>query len=274
VIRAKGIAVPVLLLAVVASAEVHRSRGKRHTLEIRGRRYVLTADGAQVAAGELDAAPRDVFVLDGEAAALLVGKDVRRLDRGGPARFRAPVAPDVAWLEEVAAADGKLALPALFALAGMGARGAPAVARLLAHSNVPDAAKRRVARRAADLPREPFVKALVRELGRAEDDPANAGPVLDALLRTGAPDVAARVQPHERVLRQVLERGSADVGWLADYFRARPTSQAVPGLLEQLARSRRRSLDRKLMAALKACSGADFGPDKRAWLRGLQGFGR
>ncbi len=398
--RARGpwlaacIAVVQLLVANVAFGEVYRSRNKLHVLEIKGRRFTLADAGELLASGEFKVAPRRALVLESEPAALLVGGNLRLLDRKGrfrwtsalapvalwleegenrvvvvagkavhgvdltsgraakldasvvraalkrrrdrqvalvaaaetdPRAFEADVAPlldqrklpaaqrllvslivaraggaavsdevwdvrsragielntryrdagaAVVWLEDVALDKKKLARSALLALAGMGARGAKALAGLLAHGDVPAAAKRHVLKEASGLPREPFLRALVREFGRAVDDPDNADVVLSALLATGATDIARRVQPHQRVLLQVLEHKTASASWIADYFRTRPTSEAVPGLLKQLDKSRRRGLDNKLIAALKACSGADFGRDKGAWLKNLRDFGR
>jgi hypothetical protein len=100
----------------------------------------------------------------------------------------------------------------------------------------------------------------------------DGGALLTAAIATGAPDLERRLQHHESVLLKILDRETADVSWLAGYFRGRPTSEAVRPLLRSLARHRNDpTLRRQLIAALKPCSGQDFGDSADAWLKGLSG---
>jgi len=99
---------------------------------------------------------------------------------------------------------------------------------------------------------------------------AEGGALLTAAIATGAPGLERRLQHHESVLLKVLDKETADLSWLADYFRGRPTSEAVKPLLRSLARHKQDpALRRKLIGALKPCSGEDYGDNAEAWIKAL-----
>ncbi len=96
------------------------------------------------------------------------------------------------------------------------------------------------------------------------------GALLAAAIAAGAPDLEKRLQHHEAVLLKILDKETADLAWLAGYFRGRPTSEAVQPLLRSLARHKGDpALRKKLIGALKPCSGEDFGDDADAWIKAL-----
>jgi hypothetical protein len=135
----------------------------------------------------------------------------------------------------------------------------------------------------ASIDRE--VRALATEVlrGQAPDavaeaidkemEDANAeegGALLNAAIATGAPDLERRLQHHEATLLKILDKETGDVSWLAGYFKGRPTSEAVQPLVKALARHKADpALRKKLIGALKPCSGEDYGDDADAWIKAL-----
>ncbi|HEX5136221.1 MAG TPA: hypothetical protein VFY93_04555 [Planctomycetota bacterium] len=115
---------------------------------------------------------------------------------------------------------------------------------------------------------EKALEAIDKEMEDA--DAEQGGALLAAAIATGAPDLERRLQHHESVLLRILDKETADLSWLAGYFKGRPTSEAVQPLLRALAQHKHDpALRRRLIAALKPCSGEDFGDDADAWISAL-----
>jgi hypothetical protein len=106
-----------------------------------------------------------------------------------------------------------------------------------------------------------------------EMEDANAeegGALLHAAIATGAPDLERRLQHHEATLLNILDKETGDVSWLAGYFKGRPTSEAVQPLVRSLARHKHDpALRKRIIGALRPCSGEDFGDDADAWISAL-----
>lgn len=115
------------------------------------------------------------------------------------------------------------------------------------------------------LPPDAVLRAIRKELEDAE--PGAAGVLLRAAIATER-DLDDIVRDHETTLLKTLDKQTGPIGWLADYFRDRPTSEAVKPLLKVLRKHRRNeALRTRIIAALKPCTGLDFGNDVDAWLK-------
>jgi hypothetical protein len=76
------------------------------------------------------------------------------------------------------------------------------------------------------------------------------------------------MREHDQVLLDILRKQTGPLEWLTEYFRERPTTEAVQPLLNALRKHRRDAkLRAKIIAALKPCTGLDFGDDVDAWLK-------
>lgn len=162
-----------------------------------------------------------------------------------------------------------------FALRPEGAQAIPALVELgatrvlvglIGHEKTP--AKRRKAIEAAlAAAGDPaLIDELAREFKNAEIDTA------ESLLKLGAAVDPAGLHraliDHETTLLDLLKKGSSQVGWLADHFAMVPTSQAVKPLLKALKKHQHDSkLAARIIAALKPCTGRDFGQEPAAWLK-------
>jgi len=142
------------------------------------------------------------------------------------------------------------------------------LAGLLTHGSVDPRVRAYVAQVLGEEAADEVIEAIDKEM---EDAGAEAGgALLTAAIATGVPGLERRLQHHEAVLLKILDKETADVGWLADYFRGRPTSEAVQPLLRSLARHQRDpALRRRIIGALKPCTGEDHGDDARAWINAL-----
>jgi hypothetical protein len=142
------------------------------------------------------------------------------------------------------------------------------LASLLTHGSIDPAVRDTVARALGRQAPEKALKAIDREMEDANAE--EGGALLNAAIATGAPDLERRLQHHEATLLKILDRETGDLSWLAGYFRGRPTSEAVKPLAKALARHKHEpALRRKLIGALKPCSGEDFGDDADAWIKAL-----
>lgn len=115
---------------------------------------------------------------------------------------------------------------------------------------------------------EKAIEAIDKEMEDANAE--EGGALLNAAIATGAPDLERRLQHHEATLLKILGKETGDVSWLAGYFKGRPTSEAVQPLVKALARHKADpALRKKLIGALKPCSGEDYGDDADAWIKAL-----
>jgi len=194
----------------------------------------------------------------------------------GDRRYAVRHAPEIlgdaapAWLER-RGVEKDLSRAAIDALATLGDTGIASLVYLMTHSKVtPDARVAAMGALRGAEGRAAVLDAVLKEMRDAE--PEVAGLLLQTAIATGAPDLHARIQPYERALLKILDHQTADVTWLADYFRDLPTTEAVQPLLKALARYRadigRRD---RIIAALKACTGRDLGRDPQAWLAAFGG---
>jgi hypothetical protein len=220
------------------------------TTRLRAAVAVEGAGGAPLARALFDAALAEgVPLLERQAAVAFSGVHVQDLS-----------------LIEAAALRKDVGYQAVAALSRRGA--VEALAGLLTHAAIDPHVRAYAAQRLGQLPAEDVLEAVDDEMGDA--DPAQAGALLEAAIATGAPDLAARLQHHEAVLLKVLDRQTGNLAWLGDYFQGRPTSEAVKPLLKALAAYKGTPvLRKKLIGALRTCSGEDHGDDADAWLRAL-----
>jgi hypothetical protein len=220
------------------------------TTRLRAAVAVEIAKGPPVPRALLDAAlADDVPVAERQAAVAFAGAHVADLS-----------------LLERAALRKDVGFEAVAALAGRGA--VVELAGLLTHGSLDPKVRAYGGQLLGQLPADDVLDAVDRELGNA--DAAQAGALLDAAIATGAPDLAARLQHHEAVLLSVLDRQTGNLSWLGDYFKGRPTSEAVRPLLRALAAHKAEPLVRgKLIGALRTCSGEDYGDDADTWIRVL-----
>ncbi len=191
----------------------------------------------------------DIDVEDRKAVVLFAGKHVS----------------DISLLEKAALRKDV----GLEAVTVLGERRAVAeLAGLLTSGAIDPAVRARAAELLGGLDGDEVAEAIDKEM---EDATAQeGGALLAAAIASGAPDLERRLQHHEALLLKILDKETGDLGWLAGYFRGRPTSEAVQPLVKAHARHKGdRVLRTKLIAALKPCSGEDFGDDADAWISAL-----
>ena len=137
---------------------------------------------------------------------------------------------------------------------------------LIEHSEVQPEARKYAAKLLPQLPRDLVLKATLRELRDA--DARIGGVLLGAAIATGARDLGDRMREHDQILLEILAKQTGPLDWLTDYFRERPTTEAVKPLLKALRKHRRNPARRaKIIAALRPCTGLDFGDDVDTWLK-------
>ncbi|MHC4548527.1 MAG: hypothetical protein ACYTEZ_07095 [Planctomycetota bacterium] len=164
-----------------------------------------------------------------------------------------------------AALQADVAYQVALALKERGA--AAALAGLVTHGDVDRKVRAYACELLAQLPAEAVLRAVQKELKDAE--PPEAGLLLHTAVRLSE-DLSEVVREHETTLIAVLDKQTGPLGWLADYFRTHPTTEAVQPLLKALRKHRRDAAMRaRIIAALKPCTGLDFGDDPDAWLRGV-----
>lgn len=166
---------------------------------------------------------------------------------------------------ETIAESGPHAAQAVAALSVMGDDATPVLFRLFG-AGIKDADVR-AAIRSAVKQRDPD-KVLERLVKRFKDaEMREAEDLLLLGIETGSEDLHDRLRNEETQLLKLLKHGGPTVPWLADHFTLSPTSEAVDPLLKALKRNRGSSLTaRRIIAALKPCTGRDFGSDPNAWL--------
>jgi len=119
------------------------------------------------------------------------------------------------------------------------------------------------------LPKADVIKGVLKEFDDADGDTAVV--MLDVLVAVGDKSLVRRLQPHQQKLIQLLGRKNANVVWLAGYFAAVPTTEAVPGLLRAARRLRGKRADQKaVFDALRKCTGLQVGNNLSEWERALK----
>ncbi|MCK6458605.1 MAG: hypothetical protein L6Q95_01765 [Planctomycetes bacterium] len=142
------------------------------------------------------------------------------------------------------------------------------LAGLLTHGSIDRNVRDSVARALGRQAPEKALEAIDKEMEDANAE--EGGALLNAAIATGAPDLERRLQHHEATLLKILDKETGDVAWLAGYFKGRPTSEAVKPLAKALARHKGDpGMRKKLIGALKPCSGEDFGDDADLWVKAL-----
>ena len=182
------------------------------------------------------------------------------LDHGQATAFDADDAIESAE-RAVLRPDGEQAVTALVELGAT-----RALVGLIGHSEV--SKKRRKAIEAALVAAkdEILIDELAREFKSAEIDTAEE--LLKVGVRVNPAKLHRALIQYETTLLKLLQRGSPHIGWLADHFEMVPTSQAVKPLLTALKKHRGDAdLAPRIIAALKPCTGRDFGADPAAWLK-------
>jgi len=184
------------------------------------------------------------------------------IESGKPSRLKRERAIELA--EQAALRQdpgGDQAVPALVELGGT-----HALVGLIGHEETPKARRAAIAAALAASGDSTLIDELAREFQDSEIDTA------ERLLGIGArvdPDRLHRaLVDYETTLLKLLTRGSSQIGWLADHFAMVPTSQAVKPLLRALKKHQHDAkLAPRIIAALKPCTGRDFGAEAGAWLK-------
>jgi hypothetical protein len=111
---------------------------------------------------------------------------------------------------------------------------------------------------------------VVREIEGADDRLADQ--LLAAAIHAETDSLHDLLRNREEELVRLLRLDTPRTGWLADHFARYPTTDAVPGLIGSLERNRRdRKLKKRIVAALRACTGLDCGDDPKAWKKATRG---
>ena len=231
----------------------------------------LKVDGLHAAAAPL-AADEDLpagvrvraGVAIGDVPAEVWDAAMQTKDRRALIAFAGMHLEDLELIEQAALIDEEAGYAAVISLANREA--ARELVGLIAHGDIDQNVRAYASQLLSKLPPEKVVKAVLREMKDAE--PAAAGPLLGAAVRAGAG--AEQLREHETTLLKVLEKQTGPTAWLADYFRTHPTTEAVQPLLKALGKHRNDGKMRvKLIAALKPCTGLDYGDDPNRWIREL-----
>jgi len=150
------------------------------------------------------------------------------------------------------------------ALAALGADGAKVLTGIIIGDTVRKSSRDYAALALSRMPGGLLSGTIEKQFAKADADAADA--LLYAALNTGVPKLHEIVYPHEKILLQVLEKNTGRVEWLAEHFTLHPSTEAVKPLVGALRRNAGyRSRKRKLINALKASTGLDFGDDVKKW---------
>jgi hypothetical protein len=248
--RALEVAVEMVPPEALREAAEELSANASPVLRLRAAAVVDECGGPEVTRGIwLDALADEVDLADRKAVVLFAGKHISDLSLLEKAALRKDVGVE--------------------AVTVLGERKAVAeLAGLLTSAAIGPAVRDRAAQLLGGLDGDEVAEAIDKEM---EDATAQeGGALLAAAIASKATDLERRLQHHEALLLKILDKETGDLGWLAGYFRGRPTSEAVQPLLKALARHKGdRELRTKLIAALKPCSGEDFGDDADAWISAL-----
>ena len=168
---------------------------------------------------------------------------------------------------ERAAMRRETAYDAIRAIAGLGS--ARTLASVIAAGDTEQAARRFATDALGKLPADRVGKAIESEF--ADADAAVAGALLRAGITARVESLSALVVQQEETLIRALDHGHAPIEWTAEHFTKHPSTEAVDALLKTFGKHQRNPRHaRKLIAALRACTGLDFGSSFQAWRKGLR----
>lgn len=191
--------------------------------------------------------------------------DVDIADRQAAVAFAGLHVADLSLVEE-AAVQKDVGIQAVTALGDRGA--AKELAGLLTNGSIDREVRAHAAEVLGGQAPDAVAEAIDKEMEDAGAE--DGGALLAAAIAAGSSDLEKRLQHHEALLLRILDKETGDLAWLAGYFKGRPTSEAVQPLVRSLARHKGDpTLKRKLIGALKPCSGEDFGDDADAWIKAL-----
>ena len=150
------------------------------------------------------------------------------------------------------------------ALAALGENGAKVLVEIITGDSVRKSSRDYAALALSRLPGGLLSATISRQFAKADTDAADA--LLYAALNAGVLRLHEMVYPHEKILLRVLEKNTGRVEWLAEHFTLHPSTEAVGPLVRALGRNADYgSRKRKLIRALKASTGLDFGDDVKKW---------
>lgn len=159
------------------------------------------------------------------------------------------------------------AYDAIRAIAALGS--ARTLASVIASGDTEQAARRFATDTLGKLPADRVGKAIASEF--ADADAVVAGALLVAGITARVEGLSELVVHQEETLIRALDHGHAPIEWTAEHFRKHPTTEAVDTLLKTFGKHQRNPRRaRKLIAALRACTGLDFGASFQAWRKGLR----
>jgi len=158
-------------------------------------------------------------------------------------------------------------LAAIQQLAALGATAQ--LLTVLSHGDTPAAERAVVARVLKGLPKADVIKGILDEFDDADLDTAVV--MLDTLIAVGGKSLPRRLQPHQQKLIKLLGRKGANVIWLAQYFSAVPTTEAVQPLHKAARRLRGKRIQQNaVFEALRKCTGLQIGDSLAEWDRALK----
>jgi hypothetical protein len=159
------------------------------------------------------------------------------------------------------------AYDAIRAIAVLGS--ARTLASVIASGDTEQAARRFATDALGKLPADRVGKAIASEF--ADADVAVAGALLVAGITARVEGLSELVVQQEETLIRALDHGHAPIEWTAEHFRKHPSTEAVDALLKTFGKHQRNAQRAgKLIAALRACTGLDFGTSFQAWRKGLR----
>ena len=177
---------------------------------------------------------------------------------------------DAIGILERAVADPATTHDGIRAMVALGNPGARALANVIANGDTSSRTRQYAAETMAKLPGDVVGRAILAELQDA--NARVAGALLQAGIAGKVPELHRLVQPYEETLLEVVKKDTASIEWLAEHFTRHPSTEAVKPLLKALRRhannTRRK---RRILDALRACTGLDYGSNPKSWYRALGG---
>ncbi|MBI2922506.1 MAG: HEAT repeat domain-containing protein [Planctomycetes bacterium] len=152
--------------------------------------------------------------------------------------------------------------PAMDGFESLGEQAVPALVEMLGETKEPANYRGGAAHVLGNIRSAAALAALLEAISDPEGYVANAA--ANAAIAVGGPELDDR-------LAEILLAGSTQDSRLAGYFEDHPSAKAVKPLLAAGGRSKPDTYERRrIVSALKQCTGKDFGEDIEKWRTGLQ----
>ncbi|MHC4960003.1 MAG: hypothetical protein ACYTGN_16710 [Planctomycetota bacterium] len=153
---------------------------------------------------------------------------------------------------------------AIRAIGTLGPEAAPVIMEIMTAEDTSPATVRAASVALSGQPGAIVGVLVAREIDGADDRLADQ--LLAAAIHAKTDSLHDLLRNQEGTLVRLLRLDTPRQAWLADHFARYPTTDAVPGLIGSLERNRRdRRLKKRIVTALRACTGLDCGDDPKAW---------